>query len=257
MEKSIGRLEHNDNFPSIIKVDTFSPFEWLGLGWQDLKRSPVASLSYGLLFAVAGWVILAYAANQPYLFTAAVSGFLLLGPLLAAGLYELSRRHASGEAIGFGASLAGWERNGQSMFYMGVLLAIVAIAWERLSAVLFGLFYQGNVPDFRHFLPEIFLSGSYTHFASAYLLVGGALAVLVYALSAVAIPMLMDREVNVATAMMTSLKVISRNLGAMAIWAVLILVLTAIAFATWLVAMIVILPLLGHATWHAYRQTVG
>lgn len=257
MDKSLHHLDRHFDLPTIRSVDAFQPFEWLRLGWHDLKRTPGASLAYGLLFAVAGWVLLSYAADRPYLFTAAVSGFLLVAPLLAAGLYELSRRQAKGEPTSFAASLTGWRRNGQSMAYIGLLLAIVAIAWERISAILFGMFYQGNVPDFGNFLSEIFLSGNYTHFASAYLVVGGALATLVYALSAVSIPMLMERKVDVATAMMTSVKVIGHNLGAMAIWAVLIVVLVAIGFATWLVGMIVILPLLGHATWHAYRQTVG
>jgi uncharacterized membrane protein len=256
MDRSLRGLEQHFHLPAIRTVDNFRAFEWLARGWRDVLAHPLASLSYGLAFTAAGWLILSYAADRPYLFTAAVSGFFLLAPVLAAGLYEISRRNARGEPVSLAASLDGWRRNGQSMFHVGILLAVVAIGWERISAILFALFYQGNVPDLSRFLQEVVLSGDYVHFLVAWTVVGGALAAIVFALCAVAIPMLADREVDFATAAGTSLKAVGHNIGAMAIWAVLIVALVGIGFATWLLGLIVIMPLLGHATWHAYQDVV-
>ena len=114
----------------------------------------------------------------------------------------------------------------------------------------------GDIPDVANFYSHVLFSGDYVHFIIAYLVVGGSLAALVFALTAVAVPMVMDRDTDTITAMMTSLRVMGTNLGAMASWAVIIVVLMAISFATKMIGMVVLLPLLGHATWHAYRDQV-
>ena len=133
---------------------------------------------------------------------------------------------------------------------------IVAIFWERLSAILFALFYNGAVPNLESFYRDLLLSGDYWRLLVIYAAVGGVLAIVVFVLSAISIPMLLDRDVDIYTAMATSLVAVGRNIPAMAIWAILIVVLTAIGFATLLLGMTVIFPVLGHATWHAYRDLV-
>jgi uncharacterized membrane protein len=195
-----------------------------------------------------------YAAGRPQPFTASITGFFLLAPLLAAGLYEISRRHEQGRDTGFGESLQGWKRSGGAIAEYGLELVIVAIFWERLSAILFALLYQGAVPNLEAFYRDVFLSGAYWQLAVVYVAVGGVLAIAVFVLSAISIPMLLDRNVDVYTAMATSLVAVGRNIPAMAVWAILIVVLTAIGFATYMIAMIPIFPVLGHATWHAYRD---
>lgn len=256
MAPCLHSLDFHFSLPHIRAVDTGRPLVWLKQGWQDLQANPLASLSYGLLFAVAGYLILAYAAHQPYLFTAVISGFFLVGPVAAAGLYEISRRQEDGMTTHFSESLRGLRGHGDNLVYFGLLLALVLIAWERLSAILFALFYAGDAPDLGRFYNEVLFSGQYTPFLMAYLLVGGILAATVYSLSAIAIPMLMDRDSDIFTAMMTSARAVGHNLGAMFLWAVLIVGLTAIGFATLMVGLVVLLPLLGHATWHAYRDLV-
>lgn len=130
------------------------------------------------------------------------------------------------------------------------------IGWERLSAILFALLYPGNVSDLSNFFGEVFGSGEFTRFVATYLVVGGVLAAVVFALSALAVPMLMDRDTDTITAAMTSVRAVAVNPGAMAVWALLIVGLMAVGFATLMIGMIVLLPLLGHATWHAYRDLV-
>ncbi|ANQ86044.1 DUF2189 domain-containing protein [Azoarcus olearius] len=256
MNKSYPALDHHFHLPHIREVGASRPLYWLRMGWADLRDNPVPSLSYGAALAVLGYLILAYASNLPYLFTAAISGFFLVGPIAAAGLYEMSRRRERGLRTGLRDSLMGLGRHGDTLLYFGLVLAVALIGWERISAILFALFYDGNVPDLGNFASTVFLSGEYTRFVIAYLVVGGALAATVFALSAMAIPMLIDRETDTVTAAMTSAKTVGINPAAMIVWAAMIVVLMAIGFATMMIAMVVLLPLVGHATWHAYRDMV-
>ncbi len=257
MNKSPRALEQHFLLPYIRQIETSRPFSWLLMGWNDLRENLTASLAYGAFFAVLGYLLLAYAMNTPYLFTAAVSGFLLIGPVAAAGLYEISRRHDKGESgVSFAASLKGLARRSDDLFYFGAFLAVALIGWERISAILFALFYRDTAPDINHFFRDVFLSGHYSGFVAAYLAVGAILAAVVFALSAIAIPMLMDRDIDPITAAMTSLKAVSVNPGAMIAWAVLVALFTALGFATLMIGMVILLPLLGHASWHAYRDMV-
>ncbi|HEX5127009.1 MAG TPA: DUF2189 domain-containing protein [Rhodocyclaceae bacterium] len=242
---------------NVMPVEIGRPWVWIKRGWSDMIDNLGVSLLFGLVFAAAGYAILTYAASQPYLFTAAVSGFMLVGPLAAAGLYEISRRHEQGQHTNLMQSLHGLARNGESLFYYGVILAVVMLAWERISAFLFGLFYHDTAPDMANFFHDVFLSGNYVHFVVAYMVIGGAICVALYALSAISIPMIMDRDVDVKTAMVTSIQTVGHNITAMAVWAVILVVLIALGFATWMVGMVITLPLAGHATWHAYRDLVS
>lgn len=249
------RFDEHFELPAIRRVAPGRPFAWLALGWRDMRNNAGESLSYGLAVAALGWLIWAYARGQPQLLTASVTSFFLLAPLLAAGLYEISRRGELGLSTSFGESLQAWRRSGGALAYFGVELVILAIFWERLSAILFALSYGGESPDLQAFFRDAFLSGNYPLFVLAYVGVGGIFASIVFVVTAVAIPMLLDRNGDIYTAMATSFLAVTHNLAAMVIWAALIVVLTAIGFATLLFGLVVIFPVLGHATWHAYRDT--
>jgi uncharacterized membrane protein len=247
-------FEKHFDLPAIRRVSPGRPFAWLAQGVRDMRGNLIESLAYGLVVAAIGKVIWTYTIARPQLFTTSITGFFLLAPLLAAGLYEISRRHERGLDTGFGESLQGWRRSGGALAQFGLELVLVAIFWERVSAILFALFYNGAVPNLEAFYRDVFLSGDYWRLAAVYVAVGGMLAVVVFVISAISIPMLLDREVDIYTAMATSLVAVGRNISAMAIWAALIVGLTAIGFATLLLGLIVIFPVLGHATWHAYRD---
>lgn len=257
MDRPLESLARHFHLPETAHIDVMLPFTWLRKAVADIRYAPAQSLAFGVLFALLGWVILAFAADKPYLFVTAMSAFMLLAPILAAGLYEISRCHEAGSAPpSFGNVLTGLRRNSQSLSYCGIMLALVAIAWERISAILFALLYGGDAPDFNHLIQDLLFSGDYLRFVVTWTLVGALLAALVFALTAVSIPMMVDRDVDVATATMTSFKAVANNLLPMAVWAAIIVVLMAVSFATYLVGLIVLLPLLGHATWHAYRALV-
>lgn len=233
-----------------------APLQWLRLGLRDFVINASASLGYGLAVVAAGYLILGLTTGRPYLFLGAVSGFFLLAPLLAAGLYEISRQHARGEAPTLLASFKGLGRNGQSLADFGLVLAFAMLVWQMLSALLFAFAFRGDTGDAESFVNSLFFSTDSMLFLLAYLLLGGVIAAVVFAISAVSVPMLVDREVDVVTAMATSFRAVRANLPAMAVWAGLLVGLTLVGFVTLLAGLAVIVPVLGHASWHAYKAMV-
>jgi len=246
--------ESIDMFP-LHTVPVTRPFIWLGRGWADLLHSPLPSLAYGWLIASLGALILAYSRHPVYI-AAAISGFLLVGPAVTAGICELSRRRDHGESTTFQDSLRGLGRARQSLWGFCGLLMLLALGWFGLSALY--LYASGGAvaPDAASSLwgnvAAQLSSEQIGTYASAFIV----LACAVFAVSIVTVPMIIDRHVDAATAMRMSLRATARDFPALLIWAVLIVLLVAVGFATWLLGMVVVLPLLGHATWHAYRDIV-
>jgi uncharacterized membrane protein len=256
VEDLLKRQDEIAAMPLVRTVEFPRPFRWLARGWQDLRRAPAASGFYGAALALAGAAVTGLSWERPHLVTALWSGFFLVAPFLLIGVYDLSRRIAAGETPDLGRSVTAWRANADSIGLFGFVLAFLLISWERLSAILFALFYAGEISSVENLASEILFSGAHTNFLIAYLGFGALLAACVFSISVVSVPMLLDRRVDVATAIITSLKAVQGNPAPLALWAALIVVLTAIGFATWFLGLVVILPWLGHATWHAYKDLV-
>jgi len=237
-------------------VPAYQPFLWLFRGARDLGRHWGASLGYGALIVALGWTLLVFCGTHPYFIAAAISGFLLVGPVMSAGLCEMSRRYSSGLPTSFDESLEGFARNYVALFEFGAFLAGIAILWFGISAVMLGAVFHITAPDMRETLYRGFIEETNRSQVMAYLVVGGALAVAVFTLSVVAIPLMIDKHATAGQAMRTSLRVVLHNLPAMLLWSGCILVLTVAGYAPLLAGLLVAAPLLGHATWHAYKDTV-
>ena len=257
MEKPADFLSQHFTIPHVREVTPQRPLDWLARGWGDLRDNLGSSVCYGIVFAVVGYVLLALTAQRPHLFSTAISGFVLIGPLAAAGIYEISRRYEMGEKPSFMASLTGLWRRADVLCYFGILLALTVLVWERFSALVFAMFYTGDVPDLAHFFEHILFSGEYTALLATYVLVGGTLAAVVYSVTVVSIPMIIARETDMLTAMATSVRVVATNPLPMLVWALLIALLIVASFATLMVGLVILLPVLGHAAWHAYRDMVA
>ena len=256
MDDLIARSPGGLETPAIRTVKASRPWHWLARGWRDLRRAGFASLFYGFALAFVGALVVWLAGGRPYLVTVLYSGFFLIAPFLLIGVYDLSRQLEHGAAPDPGRAFSAWRANADSIGLFGLGLAFVLISWERISAILFALLYGGEVSSVETLVHQMAFSADYRALLVAYVGIGGLLAVFVFAISAVSVPMLLDRNADVATAIATSLRAVARNPVPMAIWAVLIVVLTAIGFATYFLGLIVVLPWLGHATWHAYRDLV-
>ena len=242
--------------PGIRQLVATRPLAWLRAGWHDLRANPLPSLAYGLLFALGGDLIILALLDYPQLVSVAISGFFLLAPLLAAGLYELSRSHARGEKLLFIESLRCFRRNGQSLAFFGLFLGLTTLFWERFSAIAFTLFAIDSTTTSSVYLSDILLGGEHLALTLTWLLAGALLAMFVFAVSVVAVPMMLDRNCDAVTAALTSLRACRRNFLPLLLWATLIVGLTLFGFATLLFGLVVILPILGHASWHAYRELV-
>jgi uncharacterized membrane protein len=244
------------HIPTLHRVSPDRPYHWLAAGWQDLKREPVLSLGYGLFFTLVGVMLVTGGWSDPWLVMTFLAGFLLVGPLSALGIYEISRRLERGEPVTLMDTLTSWRRNPMGISLYSVFLGILMIAWIRSSSLMIALFFE-RVPDK---LQESWMALLTTEQGFGFLLVftlsGAAAALVVFVTGVVTLPMMKERRQDVITCVMTSLRVVQINPAPMILWALILVVLIAIGFATFMLGMIVILPLLGHASWHAYRELV-
>jgi uncharacterized membrane protein len=239
----------------VRNVPVSRPFVWLLDGWDDLLHHRGASLAYGLLVSFLGALILAYG-GHPLFIAAVCLGFLLVGPMFTAGLCELSRCRDEGLVADFQSSLLPLRQCRSSLVGVAETLALLALIWFVIS----GFFYSAMVGDIAPSLETSMWGGIAEQLNDsqwiAYILIGLVLAAVVFALSVVTIPMIIERHVDASTAMRMSLRVTMRDFPAMLVWAALIAGLIIIGFATSLWGMVVIFPLLGHATWRAYKELV-
>lgn len=242
-------------FSQIRDVSLAAPFRWLARGWEDFRYCPFQSLFYGICFALAG-LVLGLVVNHAYQYVSALAtGFLLLGPFLALGLYDISRRKEQ-QACGLLPTIFSWRANLGNIGVFAAVLAVLMLLWARASLVTFALFYTSEMPSLEHFAAQIMRLEN-LDFLVAYFLVGLVFASLVFAASVVSIPLMLDRDTDAVTAMLVSFGCLVRNLPTMILWAAIIVTLTAIGFATFYLGLIVLMPVIGHATWHAYRDCIA
>lgn len=255
MRQSFDLLGHHFDLPEVRHVGADRPTAWLAAGFDDMVANPIPALAYGLLFSIGGDIILVSSVQTPHLFMTAISGFFLIAPLLAAGLYELSRQRAAGGKPTFIDSVGGLRHSASSIALFGLVLAVIVLLWERISALAFAVVGEMGT-GVGGLMAQIFVGGEHRAFVAVWFILGAMLALLTFAISAVSVPMMLDRNTGFVTAMMTSLRAFAVNLEAMVLWGLIIVGLTLLGFATLLVGLVFVMPMLGHATWHAYRDLV-
>ncbi|BBP02685.1 hypothetical protein TPL01_01170 [Sulfuriferula plumbiphila] len=248
---------HAIDLPAIDRIAGYTrPLLWLRQGWSDMRRTPLLSLGFGALFAALGYALVHLAWNGVQAGMTLTSGFLLIAPFLAVVFYDLSRQAEHHHAPRLAHILKPLRANGASIGFYALLLAFIFSVWERLSAILVGVYVSGDQVGFAGF-PHALLAGSGQFgLLLPYAVVGGLLAILVFALSVVSLPMMLHRKADLATALMTSLWVVRTNPLLMLEWALIIVALSVLGFVTSFIAMAVVFPLIGHATWHVYRDLV-
>jgi uncharacterized membrane protein len=236
------------------RLSLADPFRWLKLGWRDFRRCPGLGLFYGLCFAAMGMLLMTVFESAPAYTLALSAGFLLLGPFLCMGLYHASRQLERGERPSLAASLTAWRTRTGSLAIFGFVLLILEMLWGRASLVVFALSFDG-MPDFKGSLLKL-LDPENLGFIGAYLMVGGVFASVIYAASVISIPMILDRSTDAITAGLTSLRLTLTQPGVMILWGALLTVLVVLAMLPWFLGLLVVGPVLGHASWHAYRTAV-
>ncbi|MBK7026485.1 MAG: DUF2189 domain-containing protein [Burkholderiaceae bacterium] len=239
----------------ILKLNFSDPFIWLRRGWQDLLSFKSCTTFFGVCFFVMAVVLGIVFRNKPEYTMSIVSGCLLLGPFLALGLYEVSRRNELGLPKSFIQSTTCWRNHIRSMGMLVLVLIVLELLWGRASLVVFAVFFNTGMPSTTGVMEAIF-NAQNLEFLLVYAMVGGVFAALVFAVSVVSIPMILDRDTDAISAAITSIQVVFVNLPVMLLWGALLTVLVAVALIPAGLGLIVIGPWLGYATWHAYRGSV-
>jgi len=243
-------------FPTVRRIAVGAPLRWLALGARDFRDRPLPSLFYGLCFASMGWMLGALLRPAPGLMMALTAGFLLVGPFMAMGLYEVARRREAGLPCDLAATTVAWRRNLSNIAIMGIGLGVLMALWARASMMVIAIFFPRQMPSVSILLNAL-ARGDDASFLTAWLGVGALFATLVFAFTAVAIPLMLDRGTDAITAMLASAIAFGRNTVPMALWAAAIVVLTGLGFATAFIGLVITVPWIGLATWHAYRDLVA
>jgi uncharacterized membrane protein len=244
--------------PDVRMVELDRPWLWLAAGWRDFARTPAVSLCYGSIFSIAGYIVLygLYALDMFYLVLPLAAGFTLVGPVAAIGLYDVSRRLEAGQTVTCGGALRSFLTHAGTVSAMGLVLMLFLLAWIRVAMLIFALFFGDMAIPHDTFIESVFFAPESLPFVVTGALVGALLAAAVFAISAISLPMLLDRNVGVPVAVAASFRAVNRNPQAMALWAALIAGFTAFGIATLFVGLAFTLPLVGYASWHAYRDLI-
>lgn len=243
----------------IAKVPMEAPWRWLGRGFRDMARAPLLSLAYGAVFAVIAAVLLLglWYAGVPALILPMAGGFLLVGPIVAAGLYRMSSLIERGQKVTLRDTLLVNIQSPGQLAFMGVALMIAFFAWVEIALLLFMLVFGPTaMPPVQEFIQTLLLEPRGLILLSVGSFLGAVIASVIFASTVVSVPMLMTREVDVVTAIVTSLRAVALNPGVMVLWAILIAVIMALGFALLFFGLLIAFPLIGHATWHAFRDIV-
>lgn len=264
MSQALSRSSSMD-LPLPLRIGLMQPLSWLALGWKDICRAPALSLAHGMVLALLGALILLVGHNRFWLMAGALSGFLVVGPVVATSLYAMSRALERGETVNLGLVRRTWShwQQGQSklgssywcLVQFGLLLAVSATGWVVISASLITLLSPVRIASPMDFMQHVVLAPDSTLFY-LWLGLGSFLAAPIFASSVVSMPLLLDRKVSLQQAVLTSWLVILQNPIAMALWAALIVVFTLLGLASLLLGLVFVMPMLGHASWHAYRDLV-
>lgn len=251
-----------DPVPPLPRDDRFSrglpagaAFDWLKAGWADFRQDPVPSLAYGILAFVLSIVLIGglFAFSMDYILFPAISGFMVVGPFLAIGLYEKSRLLQEGRPVTLGRMILVHSESGGQLLFTGVLMCLLMLLWMRSAVLIYALFFGLQpFPGLEDIAGMLFTTATGWWLLLVGGLVGGLFAAFAFAISVFSIPMLLNERYDALTAMGTSMAFVWNNLPVMLVWGVIVVVLFALSTITAFLGLVVAFPVLGHATWHAY-----
>jgi len=244
--------------PVVQNVSVADVSASLRAGLRDFRRAPQFGLFFSAVYVVGGFLMIWVGAGHVTWVLATSLGFPLVAPFAAAGLYEVSRRMEAGEPLEWRGVLGiVWNERTRQLPWLGAIIVIYFLFWTFLAHMIFALFMGlSQMINVTQSL-DAFLTLNGLTMIAVELAVGAVFAFLLFAMTVVSLPLVLHREVDFVTAMLTSIKTVRENLFVMLIWASLIAVLSLLALLPWFLGLMVVLPILGHATWHLYRRALA
>jgi uncharacterized membrane protein len=245
--------------PEINQVDASDLKASLALGWQDFRRAPLLGLAFSAVYVLGGWLILSAMTvkGQVWWTLPASAGFPILGPFIACGFYEISRRLEVGEPLVFREILGViFRQKDRQIPAIAAVIVVYFLFWNFLSHMIFALFLGNAVMTNVSSSLAVFLSPQGLAMLGFGTLVGAGFATLLFCLTVVSLPMLLDREVDFVTAMLTSFALVRENPGVMLGWGLLIATCLFAGMVPGFLGLFLVLPLFGHASWHLYRRAI-
>lgn len=230
------------------KIDTFAPFHWLALACKDIINAPVLSFFYGVLFSLipAAIMFFVYKSGTHLVILPASVAFALIGPVFAVGLYDIAWELEKGHVPKLKHSLKSMFRNPVGEWGFAIMLMIIMVVWMRLAALVHALYPPYANPTLEE-LSAFLTLGSF---------IGIIMLVSVFAVSAFTPQIMMERHVDIMTAVISSVHAVKENIGASIVWAICIIFLVAVGFVTGSIGFILIMPLLSYASWHGYISVI-
>lgn len=248
----------DQQLPVVSEITFDNPWFWLAKGWNDIISKPMFSLSYGVVFfAFSVSLTLCMVYSDWFFFIPPITaGFFLVAPILGIGLYQISATIQKGQQVKFCQALDAWNSNPVHLAGMCIMLVFIMLVWMMVANLVFALFYDQPIPTWDNFIAKVFLSGESFLFLFAGILSGGIMALFTFSVSVITVPLLIDRQIDLMTAVQTSMRAVRLNWRPMMLWASLIVMFAGIGILTFFVGLIVTMPLVGHATWHAYQDLI-
>lgn len=242
----------------INAVSTDEPWQWLARGWADLRKARWVSIFYGFVFVAIGYAVTIglYQLELYHLIWPFATGFVLVAPVFAVGVYELSRRMQTDKEPTFASAVMAWRANPSRIFGAGLAMTFFLILWTRTAALIYVLNFPYEMLTIQGLMNQTFFSAQGLVFLCIGTVIGAVFAVSAFLLSAISLPMMLGERADFLPAVLISVFAVARNPKAMALWAAIIVGMTALGMATAMIGLAVTLPLIGHATWHAYQGVV-
>lgn len=229
-------------------------FTWVRLGFSDLLAAKRISLAHGLLVVLLSYAVLATTLLRWELVIIAASCFVFVGPFFATGLYAVSRALQNHESPSSADIINAWQNASHCLFRFGMLLVFIGVWWVALSVFMFYFFVDVSIADPIDFLRYVLTQQD--QLFALWVILGSLYAAVTFAITVVTMPLLADRDVDSWVAVQTSIRAVSENPVTMVAWAMVIMALTGISFITGMLGFLVLYPLMGHASWHVYRELV-
>ena len=238
-------------------IEMFRPMHWLALAWRDMERCPTAGVTHGLMLALVGGGLFWFVRHDFWWIAAMLSVCMIVAPLLATGLYDISRRLERNEEAHLIDAFRIWTCGDKRLIKFGALLALASATWLFTSAALVHWMLPATVHTPTDFLRLVVLQQNLGLF-ELWVLMSALIAAPMFASTVVTIPLLMDHPtLTLWQAVLTSWRVVSQNPFAMACWAALLCLFTALGIGSAFLGLLAVVPMLGHASWHAYRDLVA